>query len=230
VPVLPAPAQSAPLRVLEESLSADPTWWVADDGLVVEPKRSCQQPQLFNDTFTVDALRAISIARIRPPGPRRDRFVHRRRLLSLGQAPTAPPWTDANDRSGGGPAAVPARACLDGAVAGSRYVAGRPAVAARRRLAPGAAPDRVRPTGRARSGAAPDHGGLYGGDGAVVSSLAAAAWHGVTAAAGAIRVHVDVPADRNPRGAGPSSSVGPSGRTGAPGTGTASGSPRRRGR
>jgi hypothetical protein len=44
---------------------------------------------------------------------------------------------------------------------------------------------------------------LYAGEGAVISSLTAAQWHGVTAAAGDPRVFVEVPARRGPRGAGP---------------------------
>jgi hypothetical protein len=42
---------------------------------------------------------------------------------------------------------------------------------------------------------------LYAGAGAVITSSAAAAWHGVTAAAWERRVHVEVPVPRNPRGA-----------------------------
>jgi hypothetical protein len=43
---------------------------------------------------------------------------------------------------------------------------------------------------------------LYGGSGAVVTSTAAAAWHGITAADGARVVHLEVPCPRDPRGAG----------------------------
>jgi hypothetical protein len=43
---------------------------------------------------------------------------------------------------------------------------------------------------------------LYAGRGAVISSLAAAAWHGVGAADGQPLVHVEVPSPRDPRGAG----------------------------
>ena len=43
---------------------------------------------------------------------------------------------------------------------------------------------------------------LYGGTEAVVSSLAAARWHGVTAATGERRIQLEVPARRNLRGAG----------------------------
>lgn len=44
--------------------------------------------------------------------------------------------------------------------------------------------------------------GLFAGRGAVVTSLAAAAWHGVTAAAGNGSIQVEVPASRNPRSTG----------------------------
>jgi hypothetical protein len=43
---------------------------------------------------------------------------------------------------------------------------------------------------------------LYAGEGTVITSFAAAAWHGLLSAAGHARVHVMVPADRAPREAG----------------------------
>jgi hypothetical protein len=43
---------------------------------------------------------------------------------------------------------------------------------------------------------------LFGGHGAVVTSLAAATWHGVTAACGDPRVHIEVPCPRGPKSVG----------------------------
>src|SRR5689334_2467358 len=43
---------------------------------------------------------------------------------------------------------------------------------------------------------------LHGGDGSVISSLTAAAWHGVTAANSDLRVHLEVPMSRRPASTG----------------------------